>query len=110
MIANSVAKFSIWRCFFEISVERRKVKNKAINKAILKRKLEGNSNPKVFAILKTVSGKITAADENKATNNHRIAYFSFKRPRLMETNTKPIINTAKMTATIGLFTIYPFLA
>jgi hypothetical protein len=28
----------------------------------------------------------------------------------METNTKPIINTAKMTATIGLFTIYPFLA
>jgi hypothetical protein len=77
---------------------------------MLKRKLAGISKPKVFAILKTVSGKITAAEENKATSNQRIAYFSFRRPLLIETKTKPIITTAKMIATIGLFIIYPFLA
>ena len=105
-----MAKFSIWRCFLEISVESKKVKNNAINNAILKRKLAGISKPNELAILKTVSGKITAADENNATSNQRIAYFSFKRPRLIETRTNPIIRTAKIIATIGLFTIDPFLA
>jgi hypothetical protein len=94
----------------DISVESKNVKNNATNNAILKRKLEGILKPKEFAILKTVSGKITAADENKATSNQRIAYFSFNLPRLMETRTKPIIKTAKMIATIGLFITYPFLA
>lgn len=73
-----MAKFSIWRCFLEISVESKKINNKAISKAILKRKFEGISNPKVFAILKTVSGKITAAEDTNATSNQRIAYLDRK--------------------------------
>ena len=91
-------------------MESRNVKNSAISNAILKRKLAGISKPKELAILKTVSGKITAADENNATSNQRIAYFSFNLPRLIETRTNQIIKTAKTIATIGLFIIYPFLA
>jgi hypothetical protein len=91
-------------------VESRNVKKSAISNAILNRKLAGISKPKELAILKTVSGKITAADENNATSSQRIAYFSFNLPRLIETRTNPIIKTAKTIATIGLFIIDPFLA
>ena len=68
------------------------------------KKLAGISKPKVFASLKTGSGKITAAEENKATSNQRNAYFSFNLPRLMENRTNPITKTANKIPTIGLFT------
>ena len=68
------------------------------------KKLAGISKPKVFASLKTGSGKITAADENSATSSQRKAYFSFNFPRLIENRTNPITNTAIKIPTIGLFT------
>lgn len=101
--ANSVAKFSICRCFLEISVDKRNIKSSEINKVMANKKLAGISNPSEFANLNTGSGKITAAEENKATSNHRKAYFSFNFPLLIENRTKPIIKIAKTIPTIGLF-------
>jgi hypothetical protein len=101
--ASSVAKFSICRCFLEISVDKRKIKSNEINNVMANKKLAGILNPSEFANLNTGSGKITAAEENKATSNQRNAYFSFNFPLLIENKTKPIIKIAKTIPTIGLF-------
>ena len=86
-----------------LSVESKKIKINATSKAVANKKLEGISNPRLLASLKIGSGKITAADEISETNNHKIAYFSFSLPLLIEKRTKPIMKIAIIKPTIELF-------
>ena len=98
-----MAKFSICRCFLEISVESKNIRSKETNKVIANKKFAGILKPSEFANLKTGSGKITAAEEKSETKSHKKAYFSFNFPLRIENKTIPKIKTAKIIPTNVLF-------
>ena len=98
-----MARFSICRCFLEISVESKKIKSRETNRVIANKKFAGILKPSEFANLKTGSGKITAAEEKSETKSHKKAYFSFNFPLRIENKTIPRIKTAKIIPTKVLF-------